>query len=282
MMSGIIALKKDRFINQIVDVHVDAIHLQPEQYQLDCSAETLRTQAEEIMRSGVRQPFSLRRTESGYELISDLRQYYAAKLAGLKYVPCQIMDSDTAEHTIFTLVEQIKKQKLNLFQEADAIEKLITNHGLTQEDAASYLGKAQSTIANKLRLLRLTEEERYLVLKHHLTERHARALLRLGSAQERMKILHRVIEEGLNVEKTESAIEQILGEQRPREPYRKRCRTVQNARTYIQTIRKVIAAMEDAGIDVHASQLQDESSIEFRIQIPYRLRADGKENTQYH
>ena len=98
------------------------------------------------------------------------------------------------------LVENIQRQDLSFFDEASAIEKLITYYGMTQEDAAAKLGKAQSTIANKLRLLRLTADEREVIMKYNLTERHARALLRLAAPAERLAVLERVVKQNLNVE----------------------------------------------------------------------------------
>lgn len=143
----------------------------------------------------------MRRGESNYELIAGERRLRAAKLAGLTVVPCIVMDISSRNSAIMALVENIQRQDLNFFDEASAIERLISYYGMTQEDAAAKLGKAQSTIANKLRLLRLTAEEREIIMKYNLTERHARALLRLSAPQERLAVLEKVVKNNLNVEK---------------------------------------------------------------------------------
>lgn len=162
------------------------------------------------------------------------------------------------------------KQSLHFFEEAAAIARLISHYGMTQEDAAAHLGKAQSTIANKLRLLRLTEEERELIVAHHLTERHARALLRLSAPQERMLVLQQVIQQGLNVEKTEYAVEQVIGLHKRREPYRKRNRTMHNVRMLMHTINKAVESVQANGLDVRSQKIQHGDFIELRIHIPYQ------------
>ncbi|MDY4413673.1 MAG: chromosome partitioning protein ParB, partial [Ruminococcus sp.] len=149
-----------------------------------------------------------------------------------------------------------------------AIEKLISYYGMTQEDAASKLGKAQSTIANKLRLLRLTPEERELIMSFNLTERHARALLKLGSCEERMNILEKVIKNKLNVERTEKLVEDYIGQKKVRQSYRTRSKVFQNVKIFVNTINKAIETMQSAGIDADSKKIQNEEYIEYRVRIP--------------
>lgn len=146
----------------------------------------------------------------------------------------------------FALVENIQRQDLSFFDEANAIEKLISYYGMTQEDAALKLGKAQSTIANKLRILKLSDEEKELITKFNLTERHARALLRLGSKEERLEIINRVIKFNLNVERTEQAIDEYIGKAKDKESYRKRSKVFQNVKIFVNTINKAVETMKAA------------------------------------
>ena len=152
------------------------------------------------------------------------------------------------------LVENIQRQDLSFFDEASAIEKLITYYGMTQEDAAAKLGKAQSTIANKLRLLRLTPEEREIIMKYNLTERHA--------------VLEKTVKYNLNVEKTEAAVEEMIGQRKTRESYKKRSKVFQNVRIFVNTIAKAVETMQAAGIAADSQKIQREDYIEYRVRIP--------------
>lgn len=186
----------------------------------------------------------------------------------MQIVPCILSDNHSRNAEILALVEQIQQQNLSFFEEASAIERLISHYGMTQEDAAAKLGKAQSTIANKLRLLRLTETERDIILQYNLTERHARALLRLRAPEERLQILDKVVKQNLNVEKTEAAVEEKIGQHPSREPYRKRNTVFQNVRAFAHTIHQAVETMQAAGISADAQKLQSDTHIEYRIRIP--------------
>jgi ParB family chromosome partitioning protein len=178
------------------------------------------------------------------------------------------MDINDRNAAIIALVENIQRENLNCFEEAAALEKLITCYGMTQEDAALQLGKAQSTIANKLRLLRLTESERTCILENHLTERHARALLRLGSGEERVQALDKIVKRGLNVEKTEMLIDDMIGKAKERDSIRRRAVLFRDVRLFSNTITKAVETMQAAGIPADSQKMQSEEYIEYRIRIP--------------
>lgn len=199
MMTGFLTSTKERRQRPILAVRISDILCQPDNQQ---DPKTLQALANRITQTGILQPFPVRKNaDQRYELVSGSEQFQAAKLAGLQIVPCILSDNHSRNAEILALVEQIQQQNLSFFEEASAIERLISHYGMTQEDAAAKLGKAQSTIANKLRLLRLTETERDIILQYNLTERHARALLRLRAPEERLQILDKVIKQNLNVEK---------------------------------------------------------------------------------
>ncbi len=248
-------LVKLRYEDVRVGTELSKVNLHPEQIQL---------LANDIRENGILQPFFVRTAEGSYELAAEPERFYAARLAECDEIPCIITEKGGSK-----IAEMIMHSNLTFFEEAEAIEKLISYYGMTQEDAASQLGKAQSTVANKLRLLRLTEEERRLITENHLTERHARALLRISAPDERMFILERVIKDGLNVEKTEHMVEGVIGGGRRREPYRKRNRTMQNVKNFVNVLNKAIDGIQNAGIAVDAERIHKGSAVEYRIRIPY-------------
>ncbi len=260
--------EKIREENKVVQIPVSEIMPNPHQPRTEFDYSDISSLAESICQNGILQPLSVRRVENGYELIAGERRLRASKLLQLKRVPCIVLDISSRASAILALVENIQRQDLSFFDEANAIEKLICYYGMTQEDAAIKLGKAQSTIANKLRILKLSAEEKELILKYNLTERHARALLRLASKEERMEIINRIIKQNLNVERTEAAIDEYLGKVREKESYKKRSKVFQNVKIFVNTINKAVETMKAAGIAADSKKIQNDDYIEYRVKIP--------------
>ena len=267
-MAGFLTFTREKPINRIVEVDVSEIVPNPHQPRTGFDPADIQSLAESIAQNGILQPLTVRRGEGCYELVAGERRLRAAKLAGMQAVPCIILEISSRNSAVMALVENIQRQDLSFFDEASAIEKLITYYGMTQEDAAAKLGKAQSTIANKLRLLRLTAEEREIIMKYNLTERHARALLRLAAPEERLAVLEKVVRNNLNVEKTEHAVEELLGQRRKRESYRKRSKVFQNVRIFVNTITRAVETMQAAGIAADSQKIQREDYIDYRVRIP--------------
>ena len=260
--------EKEKEENKIVQIPVENIIPNPHQPRTEFDYNDISSLAESICQNGILQPLSVRKIAGGYELVAGERRLRAAKVSGLKYVPCIILDITERTSAILALVENIQRQDLSFFDEANAIEKLISYYGMTQEDAAVKLGKAQSTIANKLRILKLSEEEKELILKFNLTERHARALLRLANKEDRLEILARIIKFNLNVEKTEQAIDEYIGKVREKESYKKRSIVFKNVKLFVNTINKAVETMKAAGIPADSEKIQMEDYIEYRVKIP--------------
>ena len=195
---------------RVLYLSVDAIRANPDQPRKYFEPEALRELAESIGRYGILQPLTVRRGEDGYELIAGERRLRAAKLAGLREVPCLAVRSDEEESALLSLIENLQRQDLHYMEEAAAIAKLIAVYGLSQEQAAERLGKSQSAVANKLRLLRLSPACVALLREGGLSERHARALLRLSDENERLAALRVIIERGCNVAQAEAYIESVL------------------------------------------------------------------------
>lgn len=268
-MAGFLTFAREKPINRVVEVEVGEIVPNPHQPRTEFDVADLQSLAESIAQNGILQPLTVRRAGDGcFELVAGERRLRAAKLVGLTAVPCIILDISPRSSAILALVENIQRQDLSFFDEASAIEKLITYYGMTQEDAAARLGKAQSTIANKLRLLRLTQEERDIITKYNLTERHARALLRLAAPSERLAVLEKVVRYNLNVEKTEAAVEELIGNKKTRESVQKRSKVFQNVRIFVNTITRAVETMQAAGIPADSQKIQREDYIEYRVRIP--------------
>ncbi len=268
-MSVFFTLGKEKTEEQrVISVQADQIRPNPHQPRTNFPPSELLQLSESIHQNGILQPLTVRRRGDRYELIAGERRLRAAKMAGLREVPCIVMDINDRNSAILALVENIQRQDLNFFDEAAAIAKLITYYGMTQEDAALRLGKAQSTIANKIRLLRLTEEEREKILAHHLTERHARSLLKLSAPEDRMRILDKVIQFSLNVEKTERAIDAMLGKSQEDLKFQKRSVLFRDVRLFANTINRAVETMQAAGIPAASQKMQFDDYIEYRVRIP--------------
>lgn len=271
-MSGFLNFTKEKLINKVIEVSISDIVPNPHQPRTEFAENEITALAESIAQNGILQPLSVRKIGDKYELIAGERRLRAARLCGFRSVPCIVHEISERHSAILALVENIQRQDLSFFDEAIAIEKLISYYGMTQEDAASKLGKAQSTIANKLRLLRLTAPERDVIVKYNLTERHARALLRLGSAEDRLSILDKVVKNSLNVERTEKLIDEYIGCQRERVSYKKRSKVFQNVRIFVNTINKAVETMQAAGISADSKKIQNEDYIEYRVRIPIQKK----------
>ncbi len=267
-MSATLTAAQTETEQRVMHLRVEDIRPNPHQPRVVFHPEELRALSDSIRQNGILQPLTVRQCGEHYELIAGERRLRAAKLAGLRTVPCIVMEINDRNSAILALVENIQRQDLNYFEEAAALERLITYYGMTQEDAAVQLGRAQSTVANKLRLLRLTERERNYILENQLTERHARALLKLSSPDERMAVLEKVTKLGLNVEKTEQYIEEKIGRAKEQENFRKRSVLFRDIRLFTNTIQKAVETMQAAGIAAEVHKLQADTYTEYRIRIP--------------
>ncbi|SEF98246.1 chromosome partitioning protein, ParB family [Caloramator fervidus] len=167
--------------------------------------------SESIREYGVLQPISVRKiNDSFYELIAGERRLRASQLAGLTEIPAVVVEASDRDSAVLALIENLQREDLNFIEEAEGYLRLIKEHGFTQEELAHKIGKKQSTIANKLRILKLSDTVKEILLKENLTERHARALLKLPTEEMQLKALDEIIKNGLNVKETEELIEKML------------------------------------------------------------------------
>lgn len=237
--------------------------LQPRSVFLESELASL---AESIRCNGILQPILVRKCRDGYEIIAGERRFRAAKLANVREIPCMVVHMSDAEAAVAALLENLQRQDLNFFEEAEAIARLIGEFHLTQEQAAAQLGKKQSTIANKLRLLRLSNEERTVILQEHLTERHARALVTVEEPALRQQILHAVCARGFNVAQTERLIAERV--QSNHNPLPRRTFVAKDVRLFLNTIDRAVQVMHDSGISAVQEKAEFDEFVEIRIRIP--------------
>ncbi|MBZ4671376.1 MAG: ParB family transcriptional regulator, chromosome partitioning protein [Clostridiales bacterium] len=265
---GTLFIGKEKVLNKVVQLPVEKIVPNPHQPRKNFDDAELHMLAESIKQNGILQPLSVRKVDDGYELISGERRLRAAKLIGLENVPCIVVDITERNSAVLAIVENIQRQDLSFFEEAIAIEKLIDFYGMTQEDAAIKLGKAQSTIANKLRLLKLSEKEMEMIAENGLTERHARALLRLNTPEQRLYAIERISKGKLNVERAEKLVDEILSDQKEKESIKKRSGAFKDIRLFINTISKAVETMQAAGINAESQKIRSDGYIEYIVKIP--------------
>ena len=218
-----------------------------------------------IRMNGILQPITVRACENGYELVSGERRLRASRLAGMAMVPCIVVDVNEMKSAIFSLIENLQRQNLGYFEEALAIEQLMQSFGLSQEEAARRLGKAPSTISNKLRLLSLPGQAQLLLAEHGLSERHARALLRLDAADV-LPVLEKVIARQLNVAQTEKLVADFLAQKSPAKRTTKRL--FSDVRIFLNTIDHAFDTMKSAGIDAQMQRTENENDFIYEIRIP--------------
>lgn len=213
------------------------------------------------------QPLTVRRTPGGWELIAGERRLRAAQLAGLPRVPCLPVEADSDASALLALVENLQRQDLTVWEEAAALRQLIDRHHLSQEEAAQRVGKSQSAVANKLRLLKLPEDVIATLRSHRLTERHARALLRLGSPEAQRAALEEILKRGLNVAQTEAYIDRLLQSgTAPRKAapvYR-----IRDVRLFLNTVKRSLAVMQSAGVNARCGKEETDREITLTIHIP--------------
>lgn len=252
--------------NKVVFLPIAAISPNPGQPRRHFSRAGLEELAASIGEHGVLQPLSVRRVPGGYELISGERRLRASRMAGLEEVPCILVSVDGQESSLLALVENLQRRDLDFVEEALALSRLIQTYHLSQEEAAKKLGKSQSAIANKLRLLKLPPEVLALLREKGFTERHARALLRLESPEQQAAAARAVVEGGLTVAKTEEYVEQLL---HPAPPARRKPTIVlKDVRLFLNTVSRGLSLMKQAGVKANCLRQETADTIQLTITIP--------------
>ena len=242
----------------------------PAQPRRTFSEAELEGLAESIRHHGVLQPLTVRRTPEGWELVAGERRLRAAVLAGLTSVPCLERTADSRTSAALALVENLQRQDLHYLEEAEAIAAFLTRSGLTQEAAAEQLAMSPSALANKLRLLRLSEACRAVVTEGNLTERHARCLLRLADEGERLSAARRFVSAGLNVAQAERYVDHRLEILQSTPPAGRRAYIIKDVRLFLNSVDRGLRLIRDAGVDARTERQETDEDIILTIHIPKR------------
>lgn len=252
---------------QVEMVPLDKISANPQQPRKTFRDEGLAELAGSVREYGVLQPIILQACGGTYTIIAGERRFKAARLAGLERIPAIVRTVESKEAALIALIENVQREDLNFLEEARAYRKLMEDFGLTQAELAEKVNKQQSTISNKIRLLTLPEDIQQQLLDSRLTERHARALLRLTDDEDRKQVMERVIANGFNVKQTEKLVEDVLAK---KEAALSRRRTVNyiSYKIYLNTIRKAFAQVKEMEKNAIMSQEDRGDHLEIKIILP--------------
>jgi len=257
---------KDEQGEVIHAIETGRIYPNPNQPRKTFTDDAIIKLADSIRQYGMIQPITVRKVGDTYEIISGERRLRAAKELGMETVPCVIMDINEERSAEISIIENLIREDLNIFEQAQAIEALIDTYNLTQEEIARRLSNSQSFIANKLRLLRLSSTERELIIKHNLTERHARALLRVYDTTLREKLLNDIISQGLNVGKSEELIDSALSKDNDNIKIRQR-NGYKDIKTFYSVIDKAVDSVKNSGINIKSRRIENDDFVELTILI---------------
>ena len=206
-----------------------------------------------------------------FELIAGERRFRAAKMLGMKNVPCIIVSADDKRSAELSLIENLLREDLDMFETARAIQKLIDAFSMTQDEIAKRLSMSQSAVANKLRLLRYTDDEEKIILENHLTERHARALLRLETPEERLGVIEIILARRMNVSATEAYIEKLIeaaGEKKISASEMKKIPVIKDIRLFYNSLDRAVELVRTAGVNIESKRREDENGVTIEIKIP--------------
>ncbi|MBF8437704.1 ParB/RepB/Spo0J family partition protein [Halanaerobiaceae bacterium Z-7014] len=257
---------------QIVNVNVENITPNPYQPRQSFSEDKLQELADSIASYGVIQPLTVRKIDEDkqYQLIAGERRLRAVKLLGKTEVPVIIKNLENREMAEIALIENLQRKDLNFIEEAEAYNKLIEEFNLTQTELATRIGKAQSTIANKLRLLNLPGSILHVIQQGGLNERQARALLKLDKKDDMLDIVEEAVRKDLNVRETEELVNKVKDsskEELKEAESGKITGAFADIRLYLNTIEKTINQLDEAGANFKVERLESEDAVEFHIRI---------------
>jgi ParB family chromosome partitioning protein len=251
-----------------MDIPIELISTNPDQPRKVFEDKELMELCDSIREFGIIQPIIVKRDNKGlYIIIAGERRLRAAALAGLKKIPAIIREADEKDSALLALVENVQRENLNYIEEAAAYKRLMEEYGLTQSEISKRVGKQQSTISNKIRILALPEDIRQVLAENQLTERHARALLKVTDENVRKQILGRIVEHNLNVKQTEKLIDDVLKKQEEEKRKGEKLRFI-NYRIYLNTLKKAFSSISE--IETNAKFYQEDKGdyLEIRITIP--------------
>ncbi|PUU95063.1 MAG: chromosome partitioning protein, ParB family [Halanaerobium sp.] len=250
--------------DQIVEIKVKEIKVNPFQPRQDFNQAEIKELADSIKNFGLIQAITVREKENEYELIAGERRLRAARLLNKEVIPAVVKDFNDQQMAEIALIENLQRKDLNFLEEAKAYQRLLDEFDLTQKELAARVSKSQSTIANKLRLLNLSEQIREKILAADLSERHGRSLLQLDSPAEQLAVVEEISKKGLNVRETEKLIKK---KKQPAEKRKKIKHISDDLRLFANSLEKRISEIKDSGINVEFERSDDQDTIEYYIKI---------------
>ena len=266
--------QKGEFLSSRVRyIPINAVRPNPQQPRRSFDETALRELADSISAYGILQPLTVRDRGGVYELVAGERRLRAARIAGLREVPCLIAEVGEEDAALLALIENLQRRDLDYMEEAAAIARLIRRYGLSQQQAAEKLGKSQPTIANKLRLLRLSAPVIDCLRQYGLTERHARTLLRLTDPEQQLAAARHIGKRGLNVAQTEQYIDRLTAENRTEPPRRRPTYIIKDVRLFLNSVERGVRLMQSAGVGAEVGRRDTEEEILLTLHLPKRREA---------
>ena len=266
--------QKDEFLSSRVRyIPINTVRPNPQQPRRSFDETALRELADSIRAYGILQPLTVRDRGGFYELVAGERRLRAARIAGLREVPCLVAEVGEEDAALLALIENLQRRNLDYMEEAAAIARLIGRYGLSQQQAADKLGKSQPAIANKLRLLRLAPPVIDCLRQYGLTERHARTLLRLTDPEQQLAAARHMGQRGLNVAQAEQYVDALTAENRTAPPQRRPTYIIKDVRLFLNSVERGVRLMQSAGVGAEVGRRDTEEEILLTIHIPKRRPA---------
>ncbi len=246
------------------------IKISRKRQQFSETGEAMGQLADSISINGIIEPLCVRKREDGeYELISGFRRLQAARIAGLRRVPCVVHTASDADSEIYRLIENMQRKKPSFFEEAEALENIMQSYSISEKELAIRLGISQHAIITKLRLLKLSECQRIGITESGLSERQARSLIRLPERQ-RETVLEHIIKQGLNEKQTEKLVSDIYSKgnetkDEPQKPVRKYA--IGDARLFYNSLIKLVSTLQNSGVNASCKKYENNKYIEYKVRI---------------
>ena len=265
--------QKEFLSSRVRYIPINTVRPNPQQPRRSFDETALRELADSIRAYGILQPLTVRDRGGFYELVAGERRLRAARIAGLREVPCLVAEVGEEDAALLALIENLQRRDLDYMEEAAAIARLIGRYGLSQQQAADKLGKSQPAIANKLRLLRLAPPVIDCLRQYGLTERHARTLLRLTDPEQQLAAARHMGQRGLNVAQAEQYVDALTAENRTAPPQRRPTYIIKDVRLFLNSVERGVRLMQSAGVGAEVGRRDTEEEILLTIHIPKRRPA---------